>query len=59
MKKYAFFALLVILLGVGGCRASDCGCPMSKNDQQMMHDKSGFPKEKAGPSIAFSTLHPF
>lgn len=59
MKKFAFFALVVILLVVGGCRASDCGCPMSKNDQHMMNDKFGFPKEKAEPSMAFSTLHPF
>ncbi len=40
MKKYAF--LLVILASVlllGGCRASDCGCPMSKGKEGQKEEK--------------------
>lgn len=43
MKKYAFFALLAILLVMGGCRASDCGCPMSSGsgDKGIKPETSG------------------
>ncbi|MDZ4681086.1 MAG: hypothetical protein SH848_08220 [Saprospiraceae bacterium] len=39
MKKINFFALLFLIVSLAaGCRATDCGCPMSKNDRQMMND---------------------